>query len=74
MSDLAEPIREELWGIERLEQHAVSLAGMQRVKLGRGDRRLVSRVGENGRVLLKSYRTIAEAIREERAITPAIVR
>ena len=34
-------------------------------------RRLAPRVRENGRVLLDSYRLIAAAIREERAITPA---
>ena len=33
--------------------------------------RLLPRVLDNGRVLLKAYRAIAQAIREERAITPA---
>ena len=66
------PIRAELFGIERLEQHAESLAVAQRIlpRPGRG-RRLLPRVEENGRVLRASYRGIAEAIREERAITPA---
>src|SRR5437763_2032793 len=71
-ADLPEPIREEIWGAERLEQHALQLAGTQRVRVRRrGDPRLTPRVRENGRVLLESYRTIAAAIREERAITPA---
>ena len=67
-----EPIRAELFGIERLEQHAESLAVAQRVmrQSGRG-RRLLPRVDHNGRVLRESYRVIANAIREERAITPA---
>ena len=34
-------------------------------------RRLATRLRDNGRVLLDAYRTIAAAIREERAITPA---
>jgi cyclic beta-1,2-glucan synthetase len=69
---VAEPIREELWGIERLEQHAANLAATQRVRQGQWwDRRLAPRVRRNGRVLVESYRTIAESIREERAITPA---
>ncbi len=34
-------------------------------------RRLLARVEDNGRVLRESYRVIATAIREERAITPA---
>src|SRR4029077_13554235 len=67
-----DPIRAELFGIERLEQHAESLATAQGVMLrsGRG-RRLLQRVEHNGRVLRDSYRVIANAIREERAITPA---
>ena len=66
------PIRAELFGIERLEQHAESLAVAQRVmtRSSRG-RRLLARVEDNGRVLRESYRVIANAIREERAITPA---
>jgi len=69
---LEDPIRAELFSIERLEQHAESLAAAQRVvkQSGRG-RRLLSRVEHNGRVLRESYRVIANAIREERAITPA---
>ncbi len=69
---LEDPIRAELFGIERLEQHAGSLAAAQRVMgpAGRG-RRLLPRVEDNGRVLRESYRVIANAIREERAIVPA---
>ncbi|HXO19444.1 MAG TPA: glucoamylase family protein, partial [Thermoanaerobaculia bacterium] len=70
--DLPEPIREELWGVERLEQHALGLAAAQRMRPGRrSDPRLSPRVWENGRVLLESYRAIAAAIRDERALTPA---
>src|SRR6188508_1852923 len=70
--ELEEPIRAELFGIERLEQHAESLAAAQIITddLRRG-RLLTPRVLENGRVLVESYRTIARAIREEKAITPA---
>ena len=71
-ADTEEPIRAELFSIERLEQHAESLAAAQpvttRPKTGR---RLAARLRENGRVLLDAYRAIAAAIREERAITPA---
>ena len=70
--ELKEPIRAEIFGVERLEQHAESLAAAQIVNgdLRRG-RLLTPRVLENGRVLVESYRTIARAIREERTITPA---
>jgi cyclic beta-1,2-glucan synthetase len=69
---LEEPIRAELFGIERLEQHAESLAVAQRVmgEPGKG-RPLLPRVQDNGRVLREVYRLIARAIREERAIVPA---
>jgi cyclic beta-1,2-glucan synthetase len=67
-----ELIRAELFGIERLEQHAESLAAAQRVTTSPGsNRQLPKRLHDNGRVLLEAYRTIAAAIREERAITPA---
>ena len=70
--EFEEPIRAELFSIERLEQHAESLAAAQPVTAKtRQHRRLLLRVQENGRLLLESYRTIAQAIRKERAITPA---
>ncbi len=67
-----DPIRSELFGIERLEAHAESLASAQRVTsaAGRG-RPLLSRVEDNGRVLRETYRAIAKAVREERSIVPA---
>jgi cyclic beta-1,2-glucan synthetase len=71
-ADAEEPIRAELFSIERLEQHGESLAAAQPVTMRpRTGRRLATRLRENGRVLLAAYRTIAVAIREERAITPA---
>ncbi len=67
-----EPIRAELFSVERLEQHAESLAAAQMItKDPHQGRPLIPRVLENGRVLLESYREIARAIQEERAITPA---
>jgi hypothetical protein len=69
---LEDPIRAELFGIERLEQHAESLAQAQPVlgESGKG-RSLLPRVLDNGRVLREGYREIAKAIQEERWITPA---
>jgi cyclic beta-1,2-glucan synthetase len=67
-----EPIRAELFGLERLEQHAESLAAAQAItnEPSRG-RPLISRVVDNGRVLLDTYRSIAKEIHKEQAITPA---
>src|SRR5262245_20494106 len=71
-SDLEEPIRAELFSVERFEQHAESLAEAHRVtnKPSTGQR-LLRRVLENGRVLLESYRTIAAEVRQGHAIEPA---
>jgi cyclic beta-1,2-glucan synthetase len=67
-----DPIRAELFGVERLEQHARSLAEAQTISVDatRG-RRLTTRVLENSRALVTSYREIARSIREKQAITPA---
>ena len=71
-ADSEEPIRSELFSVERLEQHAESLAAAQIItpEMDKG-RPLAPRVKENGRVLLESYRAIARVIQEEHAITPA---
>src|SRR5713101_2447541 len=70
--DLEEPIRAELFSVERLEQHAETLAAAQIVTTQSGQGRPVTpRVLENGRALLESYRAIARAIQQEHAITPA---
>lgn len=70
--ELEEPIRAELFGVERLEQHAVSLAAAQVVSAdARVGRLLTPRVLDNGRVLVKSYQAIARTIHEEKTITPA---
>jgi cyclic beta-1,2-glucan synthetase len=67
-----EPIRAELFSIERLEQHAESLAKAQQITTKRGaSRGLAKRLQDNSRVLLEAYRVTARAIREERSITPA---
>ena len=72
LPEIEEPIRAELFSSERLEQHGESLAVAQRVTTTpRKGRPLLPRVLDNGRVLLESYRATAQAIREERAITPA---
>jgi cyclic beta-1,2-glucan synthetase len=71
-SESVDPIRSEVFSVERLEQHAESLAAAQRVttRPTRG-RPVATRLRDNGRVLLGAYRAIGAAIREERAITPA---
>ena len=69
--DSDEPIRSELFSVERLEQHGESLAKAQRVKAKRTrGRPLDARLEDNGRVLLRAYRATAEAISKDQIITP----
>ena len=67
-----EPVRDELFSAERLEEHARSLAAAQAVAAvpTRGHS-LSRRLVENGTVLLAAYRNTVDAIGEGRAITPA---
>ncbi len=71
-SPLEEPIRAEIFGIDRLEQHAESLAAAHRPtgKPSRG-RYLLPRVRENARALLAAYRSIADTVLAKQEITPA---
>src|SRR3954464_9755154 len=70
--DAEEAIRSELFSVERLEQHAESLAASQPIHRARASRKsLVTRLRDNERVLLAAYGTIAKAASEGRSITPA---
>ena len=72
LSQVEQPIRAEVFGIERLEQHAESLATAQTTAPERAKgRRLLPRVRENGKVLLAGYRNIVEAVRQKSEITQA---
>src|ERR1700736_3065690 len=71
-TDIEGPIRAELFSVERLEQHAESLAAAQVItKAPIKGRPLLPRVLENGRVLLEYYRATARGIQREQTITPA---
>jgi cyclic beta-1,2-glucan synthetase len=70
--DDEDPIRSELFSVERLEQHAESLAANQPISTAPPTgKSLVDRLADNERVLLKAYRSIAKAADEGRPITPA---
>jgi len=66
------PVREELFGIERLEQHAHSLAAAQSI-IGEPPRvsSLHKRLNGNASVLLAAYRSSAAALRDGGAVAPA---
>ncbi len=67
-----EPIREELFSIERLEQYAPMLADEHQVseRPQRG-RVLLPRFEENGRHLIAAYRKLTEAVFEGQGVSPA---
>ena len=72
VGDDEDPIRSELFSIERLEQHAESLAAHQPVSNApTSGKSLAVRLRDNERVLLEAYRGIAQAADEGRSITPA---
>ena len=70
--DTDELIRAELFSVERLEEHAMSLALAQQVASRPAVRRsLGARLRANESILLSAYRDIAAAVGAGRAITPA---
>jgi cyclic beta-1,2-glucan synthetase len=67
-----DPIRSELFSIERLELHAESLAAAQQINAKpAADLRLERRLRDNERALRRAYHATIVAVREKRAITPA---
>jgi cyclic beta-1,2-glucan synthetase len=72
IADPEKPIRAELFSVERLEQHARSLAEAQGVaKRARRRRPLPKRLRENAKILVDSFREIAHSAQAHRPITPA---
>ena len=72
MRESGDPIRSDLYSAEQLEQFAATLAAEHRVHPGRKrGRRLLPRLRENARILLQSQRTLAEAGRKTRTVSPA---
>ncbi|MDB5473828.1 MAG: putative cyclic beta 1-2 glucan synthetase, partial [Devosia sp.] len=70
-SDTA-PVREELFGIERLEQHAASLAAAQPVTdTPPRVLSLQARLNDNAVVLLAAYRASAAELEDGRDVVPA---
>jgi cyclic beta-1,2-glucan synthetase len=66
-----QPIREEIFSVERLEQYAQTLASEHRIVRKKGRAYLLPRLEDNGRKLVAAYRALVEAIRAGRSISPA---
>ncbi len=66
------PVREELFGIERLEQHAATLAAAQKVhSKPPAVLSLHRRLDDNAKVLLAAYRASAAELAQGRGVVPA---
>ena len=66
------PIRAELFSVERLEQHAESLAAAQHVASNpKRGLPLAKRLNDNARVLTESHRAVVRASSARQPITPA---
>ena len=69
-----QPLKEELYSIDQLDRHARLLAESDEVRPRRnrfGSDRLLSRLGENEKVLEEAYGGVTEAMLRGRRITPA---
>ncbi|MGH9819051.1 MAG: hypothetical protein ACRD43_02680, partial [Pyrinomonadaceae bacterium] len=67
-----EPIRSELYSVERLEQFAATLADEHRsVDQPKRFQKLRPRLEDNGEVLIGAYYSLTNAIRDEHAVSPA---
>jgi len=66
------PVREDLFGVERLEQHAESLAAAQHVTTRPpAVRSLQTRLNDNAAALLSAYRICASDLESGRGVVPA---
>ena len=66
------PIRSELFSVERLEQHAETLAAAQHIIEGSGrGRPITPRLKDNSRVIVATYRAIVSAAYARQPISPA---
>src|SRR5258705_756405 len=66
-----QPVRAEIYSVERLEQYAQTLAAEHQTVTRRGRAQLLPGIEGNGRKVVAAYRTLVEAIRNGRLISPA---
>ncbi len=66
-----ELLRSELFSIEQLKRHAVTLAGRHRIDPRPGPDRLLPRLADNARVLLAAYDVVTAAATQNQRIVPA---
>ncbi|MEP6938730.1 MAG: glucoamylase family protein, partial [Rudaea sp.] len=66
-----EPLRAELFSAQQMAQHGEALARAHRIQSGRIREAVLTRLTLNERVLADTVRLLSDALRADRAITPA---
>ena len=66
-----EVLRSELFSIEQLKRHAVTLAGQYCIDPHRGPDRLLPRLADNERVLITAYDVVTTAATAGKKVEPA---
>jgi cellobiose phosphorylase len=66
-----ELLRSELFSVEQLKRHALTLAGQHRIDPRPGPNRLLPRLADNERVLLAAYEVITTAAMHGQRVGPA---
>ena len=69
--DNEKPFQAEFFSVERLEQYALTLAAEHKTVTRKGRAQLLPRLEENGRLFEAAYKSLVEAIRNGRPISPA---
>lgn len=67
----AELLRSELFSIEQLKRHAVTLAGKHNIDSSPGPDKLLPRLDDNERVLLEAYNVVTAAVTPGQRVVPA---
>jgi len=65
------PLRDELFSVEQLRQHAIALAGQHQIDPRHGPNRLLLRLADNEQLLVQAYDLVAGAEAGGRRIGPA---
>ncbi len=69
--DEEEPLRAELFSAQQMSEHGEKLARLHRIRTGRVRDALLARLALNEKVLGDTVRLLSDALRADRAITPA---
>src|ERR1044071_2450667 len=65
------PFQDEFFSVERLEQYAQTLAAEHKTVTRKGRAQLLPRLEDNGHKLETAYKSLVDALREGRTISPA---